>query len=128
MWLCNSEGFFSIVKKSCGDDELLVRARVYEDLKRLADKLRIPAAAIIETPRADYRYRMRAKASAVAQYLAGAALAIGYDNFKGSLSHRTAFDRDRARAYADVWSTLRRLQGGEDDYKIVTSLTTVNLF
>ena len=110
MWICDATGFFSIVKKDCGDDELLVRARVYDDLKRLADKLTIPATAIVETPRADYRYRMTAKASAVAQYLAASALAIDYDNFKASLPHKTAMDIKRARAYADVWGTLRQLQ------------------
>ncbi|MHB8939867.1 MAG: hypothetical protein ACYC7K_00475 [Desulfobacteria bacterium] len=110
MWICDATGFFSIVNKDCGADELLVRARVYEDLKRLADKLTPPATAIIETPRADYRFRMTAKASAIAEYLASSALAIDYDNFKASLPHRTAMDRRRARAYADVWGALRQLQ------------------
>jgi hypothetical protein len=110
VWICDATGFFSIVKKDCSDDELLVRARVYEDLKRLADKLTLPATAIIETPRADYRYRMAAKASAIAQYLASSALSIDYDNFKASLPHRTALDRDRARAYTDILGTLRQLQ------------------
>lgn len=110
MWICDATGFFSIVKKDCGDDELLVRARVYDDLKRLADKLTLPATAIFETPRADYRYRMTAKASAIAQYLASSALAIDYDNFKASLPRKTPMDIKRARAYADVWGTLRQLQ------------------
>lgn len=110
MWICDATGFYSIVKKDCGADEMLVRARVYEDLKRLADKLTIPATAIIETPRADYRYRMTAKASAIAEYLAASALAIDYDNFKASLPLKTPMDIKRARAYADVWGTLRQLQ------------------
>lgn len=110
MWICDATGFFSIVKKDCGEDELLVRARVYEDLKRLADKLTLPATAIVETPRADYRYRMTAKASAIAKYLAASALAINYDNFKASLPRKTPMDAKRARAYADVWGTLRQLQ------------------
>lgn len=100
MWICDATGFFSIVKKDCKDDELLVRARVYEDLKRLADRLTLPAAAIVETPRADYRYRMTAKASAIAKYLAASALAINYDNFKASLPRKTPMDAKRARAYA----------------------------
>jgi len=110
VWIFDATGFFSIVKKDCGDDELLVRARVYEDLKRLADKLTLPATVIIETPRADYRYRMTAKASAIAQYLASSALAIDYDNFIVSLPRKTQMDMKRAYAYEDVWGTLRPLQ------------------
>lgn len=30
MWICDATGFFSIVKKDCGDDELLVKARKAE--------------------------------------------------------------------------------------------------
>jgi len=43
-------------KKDCNDDELFVRALVFDDLKRLGEKLTPPATAIIETPMADYRY------------------------------------------------------------------------
>jgi hypothetical protein len=110
MWHIDQNGAYSIVKKHCGPDELLVRARVHKDLKRLADKLNIPETAIIETPKADYRYRMTVKAGALAEYLAATVLAIDYRNFKTSLPFNTQLDKKRAVAYSAVWSALHQLQ------------------
>lgn len=110
MWHIDQNGAYSIVKKNCEPDELLVRARVYDDLKRLSERLNIQESAIIETPRADYRFRMTVKASAFAEYLATAALAIDYQNFKTSLPFETQLDKKRVLAYTDVWSALYRLQ------------------
>jgi hypothetical protein len=110
MWHIDRNGAFSIVKKHCEPDELLVRGRVHDDLKRLAGKLDLPESAIIETPTADYRYRMTVKASAFAEYLAEAAFAIDYRNFKTSLPFDTQMDKKRALAYSAVWSALYELQ------------------
>jgi hypothetical protein len=110
MWIINQDGFYSAVKKDCGKDELLVRARLKEDLERLAAKLDIPASKIVETPKADYRYRLVANAKAFSQYLADEALAIDYDNFKASLPHNTTADIKRSKAYISVWSALYELQ------------------
>ena len=110
MWHIDRNGAYSIVKKNCESDELLVRARVYDDLKRLAENLNIQETAIIETPRADYRYRMTVKANALAEYLAKVVLSIDYKNFKTSLPFETQLDKKRALVYTDVWSALYRLQ------------------
>jgi hypothetical protein len=110
MWHIDQNGAYSIVKKHCEPDELLVRGRVLDDLKRLAEKLNIPETAIIETPRADYRYRMTVKASALAEYLAATVLTIDYRNFKTSLPFETQLDKKRALVYADIWSSLHKLQ------------------
>jgi hypothetical protein len=110
MWHIDKNGAYSIVKKHCEPDELLVRARVLDDLKRLAEKLNIPETGIIETPRADYLYRMTIKASAFAEYLKAMVLAIDYRNFKTSLPFDTQMDKKRAQSYAHVWSALHELQ------------------
>jgi hypothetical protein len=110
MWHIDKNGAFSIVKKHCEPDELLVRGRVHDDMKRLAGKLNIPESVIIETPTADYRYRMTVKASAFAEYLAATAFAIDYRNFKTSLPFETQLDKKRALAYSAVWSALYKLQ------------------
>lgn len=117
MWHIDQNGAYSIVKKHCEPDELLVRARVLDDLKRLAEKLNISENAIIETPRADYLYRMTVKASAFAEYLATAAFAIDYRNFKTSLPFETQLDKKRAQAYSAVWSALHHLQQQESRLK-----------
>jgi hypothetical protein len=117
MWHIDQNGAYSIVKKNCEPDELLVRARVLDDLKRLAEKLNIPETAIIETPRADYLYRMTVKVGAFAEYLATALFAIDYQNFKTSLPFNTQLDKKRALAYTAVWSALHHLQQHESTLK-----------
>jgi hypothetical protein len=117
MWHIDQNGAYSIVKKHCEPDELLVRARVLDDMKRLANKLNISEAAIIETPRADYLYRMTVKVSAFAEYLATAVFAIDYSNFKTSLPFETQLDKKRAQAYSAVWSALNHLQQHESKLK-----------
>lgn len=109
-WYINQDGFFSVVNKDVETGELLVRARVLDDLKRLAVKLDIPATRIVTTTMADYHYRMTVNAKAFGQYLASMAEGIDYDNFKSSLPHATPADRVRARVYANVWSDLYQLQ------------------
>jgi hypothetical protein len=110
MWHIDQNGAYSIVKKHCGPDELLVRGRVHDDLKRLAEKLNLPETAIIETPRADYHYRMTVKSTAFAEYLVATVFAIDYQNFKTSLPFDTQLDKKRALAYSAVWSALFKLQ------------------
>lgn len=110
MWHIDQNGAYSIVKKDCDPDELLVRARVYDDLKKLSEKLNIEETAISETPRADYLYRMTVKASALAEYLANMVLSIDYQKFNTSLPYETQIDQKRVLVYTDVCSTLRRLQ------------------
>ena len=111
MWHIDSNGMFSIVKKDCQSNELLVRSRLKEDLERLAEKLSIPETAIRTSANTDYKYRMTVKAEAFGAYLAKSALEIDYDNFKSSLPHNTATDNKRSRAYMKVWSALYELQG-----------------
>src|SRR5690349_17537495 len=56
MWLVTTDGFFSAVEDRDDATSVFVRARAREDAQRLADAL---SAAVIETPDADYRFRVR---------------------------------------------------------------------
>lgn len=105
MWLLTTDGFFSAVEDRDDPTTVFVRARAREDARRLADVL---DAAVIETPDADYRFRVHLAKVAWASYVADAAARIDYDNFKRAVAVRHG--QERARVYGEVWSTLLRLQ------------------
>jgi hypothetical protein len=52
MWLMFSNCFLSIVRKDCGEAELLVRARRRGDIERM-----FPSAKVTEDTKTDYLYR-----------------------------------------------------------------------
>jgi len=106
MWLITTEGFFSAVADRDDDDFVLVRSRTREDSMALAAA--VEGAEVIETPQADYRWRVRVRRSNWMSYVAAQALAIDYDNFKNAVAKRQGVER--AGVYGDVWSVLLRLQ------------------
>jgi hypothetical protein len=63
----------------------------------------------MDTPGGDYRYRAWASHEAVAEALGAIASDLHYDNFKNEVARH---DRERARAYHEVWAVLGRLQPG----------------
>jgi hypothetical protein len=87
------------------DDLLVVRARVRDDLERAADWV---GNAILETPRADYPFRVVASRQAWVNYLSHATTAIDYFNFKDRVAKRLGSHRHDL--LMSVWSTLRGLQ------------------
>ena len=112
MWLITKNGLLSVVQnldsKGPGD-ALLVRGRVRGDLEHFAD-----AAArlggrpeVVETPRADYGFRVTASREVLAVYLAGQVGALDYPNFKSEVAKD---DPERAHVYSRVWSVLRDLR------------------
>ena len=107
MWIFTREGFFSAVQSPeyCTDDELAVRGRSRQDLEALVRWLgaRGPALEIIETPEADYRWRVILARSRWSDYVHQAAEAIDYPNFKGAT---TGGDRLRHDAYFGCWKSL----------------------
>lgn len=110
MWLLTTNGFFSAVEDRDDHEAVLVRARVREDAEHLADAV---GGKVIETPAADYRFRVRVSKADWAAYVADCARAIDYDNFKRAVGDRQG--SSRAHIYGDVWSTLLGLQDGGDD-------------
>ena len=110
MWLITTDGFYSVVRHRDDPDKLLIRARTREDIEALREW--IPGLEPYSDRRADYRWRAvvrRVKwVAAVAQMIGE----IDYPNFKAAVGRRQG--RDRAALYGEVWSTLLRLQAGED--------------
>lgn len=110
MWIfiCNA-GFFSVVASGEAADQLVVRARVRDDLVRLR-QLYLPGIRIIATATRDYGWRSCVSKQAWSETLSRAALAIDAKNFKARTEE--ALGADRAALYGDIWLTLLQLQHG----------------
>ena len=79
MWLCFNDAFVSVVKDRRSDC-LVVRARSFEHLARL-----FPRDRIVETPDADYGWRVFATRDEIADIFARRIRTIDYTNFKNSV-------------------------------------------
>jgi hypothetical protein len=105
MWLMTTDGFFSAVEDRDDEGVLFVRARVRADAENLAAAV---GGTVLETPAADYRFRVRMTKADWALYVAACATGIDYDNFKNAVATRQG--PARARVYGEVWGVLLRLQ------------------
>ena len=110
MWIFTTDGFFSAVADRDHAEMIVVRSRVRDDTARFAES--VGFGVVVETPEADYGFRVRAPRSSWVEYVAGAAKAIDYANFKAAIAVRQG--ADRSHVYADVWSVMRALQAAEE--------------
>jgi hypothetical protein len=115
MWVFTEDGFFSAVKdRYCKDGELVVRARVREDLIRFLNHMGLAGGEILVFHQADYRYRVIIPADHWANYLKDRAEGINYDNFKNRVfATWDPIGGDRHTAYHRVWLALYALQAAE---------------
>jgi hypothetical protein len=112
MWIFALEGFVSVVALKGSADRLVVRGRVKIDIQtwhKWAGSLS-RGGKVKHTPKADYPWRFvttrKAFAGAIERMVTEG---LQYGNFKGVVGHD---DPERADAYMDVWSVMRRLQQG----------------
>ena len=96
MWICDNEGFLSIVENRNDDETLLVRARTEKHLLSL-----FPDCELFTDASADYPYRAYIDRQTVADTVAIRLLMIDYDNFKASVNEVRLHD-----AYNDMWRVL----------------------
>jgi hypothetical protein len=112
MWLFCKQGFFSVVRHSHRPGHLLVRARLGEDIDRLAallsEQTGRPFTPLV-TPDADYRYRLEVPRDDFARAMVRLVEDLDYPNFKLAVHG----DPARDRAYGRVWSIMGELQEGE---------------
>lgn len=119
MWIFTKDGFFSTTlnERPSEPGTLMVRARVEDDLKRLITTLGTKTDTgqlglkIIETPRADYRYRIILPRWAWTVYLTIASDGIDYTNVKDTLAPMKT-EGPRHTAMMKVWSAMYALQPG----------------
>ena len=102
MWIVLNNSFLSIVKNRNDKNELLVRARVSGDIKKV-----FIDADVFEDANADYKYRSYLDRKVVANAISEELMNINYDNFKSSVSKD---DNMRNTAYMNVWSALNKMQ------------------
>lgn len=110
MWMMTSDGFYSAVEHRNDPNKVMVRARSVEDLTNLLDAIGANggnAEALLPEksgPYADYEWRITLPRLMWAEYCAGAAARISYDNFKTRIGQ---VNPDRVYVYMNVWSDLR---------------------
>lgn len=115
MWIYTTIGFYSVTYSTVEPEKLQVRARDRGDLERLREVVgevegRAVLSEIIETPRADYRYRVLVEPRDFPAVLARLSELIDYSNFKNAVAAKQG--QERARIYSDVWSATYQIQEG----------------
>lgn len=112
MWIASKFGWFSIVKEKSGPG-FMVRARSRADLEQLTaavaacNEEKLPA--IIETPEADYRFRIVIGNSQLWDVMEALVESVDYSNFKGEIA-KTKGQRDKLEPYHRIWSVMAGYQ------------------
>lgn len=109
MWVASVYGWFSVSESSVEPGKIQVRARERADLEALQAATGI-ASPIIETPTADYRFRLLVSRSAWVDVVAKTlAESVTYRNFKNAIS-ATPGQRHKCPAYHEVWGVMEQFQ------------------
>jgi hypothetical protein len=110
MWLFTTVGFFSVTRSKDEPEMMQVRARERHDLESLIAVAGIDAT-ILETPEADYRWRIIVRPKTATQVIALLVDRIDYSNFKNAV-HDSPGQENKAIPYMRVWSVMNGLQNG----------------
>ncbi len=114
MWLCTTDGFYSIVQKDGPPDRpFCVRGRVKDDLKNFLNIINKNHYQVFNSGRSDYRYRCFISLDDFKKFLNYQAENLNYNNFKNAVSEKES-NHLRANIYMDVWSTLFDLRHIDD--------------
>jgi hypothetical protein len=109
MWLFSVEGFVSIVAHRDDPKTVLVRGRSRADVEAVARRLGVKS--IVETPQADYPFRVVARRAQIAKLMADLVREIDYPNFKNEVAERQGDEREHL--YHEVWGVMRRGLAGD---------------
>ena len=112
MWVFRNDAFVSLVQDRDMPDQLWARARVEGHLEAFFRDCII--GEVIETPDADYRYRLAVDRGTVKSALIEAVNDIDYENFKNSIAKTPRGNRYHD-ALLDVWRAMFGLQRKERD-------------
>lgn len=100
MWIYLNNAFFSIVDKTHGEGDLLVRARFAGDIEKV-----FPGTKVTVLDHTDYRFRANINRDKVAEAIADSVRNITYGNFKNSVDETWRHD-----AYEDCWAIMMNEQ------------------
>jgi hypothetical protein len=119
MWIFTRYGFFSIASahKDGGQgqidpNEMMIRARSRRHLEALKDRFGL-AGSILESKHSDYRYRLLASKSSVAQLVSELVLEQEWSNFKDEalrVERSMGHTGDYVDALHQIWHLMYRLQ------------------
>ena len=101
MWVFTETGFVSAVRKVDSPSKITVRSRDKQSLEVLAE---LSETEILETPDADYRYRVLVSDDIYKVWLTTTVDMLDYDNFK----NRAAVTRGHVfhHALGKVWTDM----------------------
>lgn len=107
MWLFLARaGYFSVVQHDGHPDQLVVRARDADDLKRFKNLYLPTLGETIRLKNRDYPVRAHTTKQAFSAALALAIEDLSYFNFKAETAR--ALGAQREAVYNDIWGILRR--------------------
>jgi hypothetical protein len=101
MWIASQLGFISIVQKE-GFFHVWARLRAVPEALRATAKVRV---RVEEWPAADYRYRLRVNAAALARIFRALEKSVDYPNFKSRIAQLPA-QQEKLAAYPHVFPPL----------------------
>jgi hypothetical protein len=109
MWLFTTSGFFSAVTDKQDPQQIQIRARSRKDLEAvvaITARACMSKAKIIETPEADYRYRVVVHRTEFLTIMIELASEVTYQNFKDAATAAGQGDKP----LMTVWSAMARYQ------------------
>jgi len=102
MWIVMNDSYISAVQDRTNKMNLVVRARVREDLENAFPSLK---QDIIESTDSDYRFRLFMTKQFLCGVMNTKIMNIDYDNFKNSVKQNWRHD-----AYLAIWSIMYKVQ------------------
>jgi hypothetical protein len=112
MWLFTADGFFSTVIDKMEPGRMLIRARCERDIQSLYGRFKAKCPSMrkpTSDETRDYRWRLSIGKRDWVKLAAELASEVDYPNFKSAV-HRKPDQRNKSRAYAEVWATMHRVQ------------------
>jgi hypothetical protein len=113
MWIFTKHGFFSIVKKKYREQDkpYQIRSRALNDLENLIEKTSLDAE-IIETPYADYFFRIIIGDNDLLKIFKVLQEDLDYDNFKSMIAKQDD-QKDKLDSYHKIWNVMYNYQNNK---------------
>jgi hypothetical protein len=108
MWIFTETGFLSAVAKGDTPGMVTVRARDKKSLEPLAHTCGVE---IVNSPHADYPYRVFVPSEDFATWVSTTSGEISYNNFKSRVSKTRGYGF--AHALHDVWAAMLQVEDAE---------------
>jgi hypothetical protein len=115
VWLFTVDGLISVTRSRLEPSKVQVRARSRETIERVADRVdqfMDGHPEVIETPEADYRYRIIIEPDEWKALAVKLADEVTYPNFKSEAARQHGHDAPYVKALHRIWETGTSLDDG----------------